>query len=42
MHVAAMAPTAVTRAEVPADMVERESHVIKEQVMAEGKPEEIA
>ena len=42
MHVAAMNPTAITRDEVPAEMVEHESHVIKEQVMQEGKPAEIA
>ncbi len=42
MHVAAMNPTAIRRDEVPAELVERESHVIKEQVMQEGKPEEIA
>lgn len=42
MHVAAMNPTAIRRDEVPADLVERESHVIKEQVMAEGKPADIA
>ncbi len=42
MHVAAMNPTAVTRSEVPQEMIDRESHVIKEQVKAEGKPEEIA
>ena len=42
MHVAAMNPTAVKRDEVPSDLVERESHVIKEQVMAEGKPADIA
>lgn len=42
MHVAAMNPTAVKRDEVPAELVERESHVIKEQVMQEGKPEAIA
>ena len=42
MHVAAMNPTAVTRDEVPAEMVEHESHVIKEQVMQEGKPADIA
>lgn len=42
MHVAAMNPTAVRRDEVSADEVERESHIIKEQVMAEGKPAEIA
>ena len=42
MHVAAMNPTAITRDEVPAEMVEHESHVIKEQVMQEGKPADIA
>lgn len=42
MHVAAMNPTAVTRSEVPQDIVEHESHVIKEQVMQEGKPADIA
>lgn len=42
MHVAAMNPTAIRRDEVPADLVERESHVIKEQVMGEGKPADIA
>lgn len=42
MHVAAMNPTAVKRDEVPAELVERESHVIKEQVMQEGKPAAIA
>lgn len=42
MHVAAMNPTAMTRDEVPAELIERESHVIKEQVMQEGKPENIA
>ncbi len=42
MHVAAMNPTAIKRDEVPTDLVERESKVIKEQVMQEGKPEDIA
>ena len=42
MHVAAMNPTAITRDEVPAELVEHEAHVIKEQVMQEGKPAEIA
>lgn len=42
MHVAAMNPTAITRSEVPSEMVERESNVIKEQVMGEGKPADIA
>ena len=42
MHAAAMNPTAITRDEVPAELVEHEAHVIKEQVMQEGKPAEIA
>ena len=42
MHVAAMAPVCVNRESVPTDMVEHESKVIKEQVMNEGKPAEIA
>ena len=42
MHVAAMNPTAIRRDEVPAELVERESHVIKEQVMGEGKAADIA
>ena len=42
MQTAAMNPTALNRNGVPAEDVERESKVIKEQVMAEGKPEEIA
>lgn len=42
MHVAAMAPVCVNRDSVPADMIEHESKVIKEQVMNEGKPADIA
>lgn len=42
MHVAAMAPVCATRSDVPADMVNHESKVIKEQVMNEGKPADIA
>ena len=42
MQAAAMNPTALRRDGVPTEVVERESHIIKEQVMAEGKPEEIA
>ena len=42
MHVAAMAPVCATRSDVPTDMVEHESKVIKEQVMNEGKPADIA
>lgn len=42
MHVAAMAPVCATRSDVPTEMVEHESKVIKEQVMNEGKPADIA
>lgn len=42
MHVAAMNPTCIMREDVPSDLLERESNVIKEQVMNEGKPAEIA
>ena len=42
MQACAMNPTALNRDGVPAEVVEREAHIIKEQVMAEGKPEEIA
>ena len=42
MHVAAMSPVCLARTEVPEDMLERERKVIKEQVMNEGKPAEIA
>ena len=42
MQAAAMNTVALKRDGVPADMVEKESHIIKEQVMAEGKPENIA
>ncbi len=42
MHTAAMNPTAISRDAVPQEMIERESTVIKEQVMNEGKPADIA
>jgi len=42
LHVAAMNPIAVTREEVPADLVARESEIYKKQAMDSGKPEEIA
>ena len=37
-----MNPTCIMREDVPSDLLERESNVIKEQVMNEGKPAEIA
>ena len=42
MQAAAMNPVGLRKEDVPAAMVEKESHIIKEQVMAEGKPEAIA
>lgn len=42
MQIAAMAPVAVKREDVPAEVVEREKAVYKEQVLNEGKPEHIA
>jgi len=42
MHVAAMNPVCLRRAEMPEELLEHEKKVIKEQVMNEGKPEEIA
>ncbi len=42
MHIAAMRPQYVTRAEVPSNIVEREKEIIKEQAINEGKPADIA
>lgn len=42
MHAAAMRPLYVKREDVPAEEVERETSVLKEQAMNEGKPAEIA
>lgn len=42
MHAAAMRPSYVKREDVPAEEVERETLVLKEQAMNEGKPAEIA
>ena len=42
MHIAAMSPVCVSREEVPAEMLEHEKTIIKEQVMNEGKPADIA
>jgi elongation factor Ts len=41
MHIAAAAPVAVSRDEVPAETVERERNVYREQVRESGKPEKI-
>jgi elongation factor Ts len=42
MHIASAAPLAVSKADVPAELVERERAVYVEQVKEEGKPEAIA
>ena len=42
MHAAAMRPSYVKREDVPAEEVERETSVLKEQAMNEAKPAEIA
>ena len=42
MQTAAMNPMCLNRESVPADVLERERTVIKEQVLNEGKPEDIA
>ena len=42
MHVAAMRPLYLNRDEVPADVLNHEKEVIKEQAMNEGKPADIA
>ena len=42
MHAAAMRPKYVSKEDVPADEVEHEKSILKEQAMSEGKPAEIA
>jgi elongation factor Ts len=41
MHIAAASPLALTPEEIPADVVERERGVYREQVKQEGKPEKM-
>jgi len=41
MHIAASNPVAVSREEVPAEMVEREKEIYKAQALDSGKPENI-
>lgn len=41
MHIAAAAPTAVSREEIPEDVVERERAVYQQQLAESGKPEKI-
>ena len=42
MHVAAMRPLCISSDEVPADTLEKEKAIYKEQAINEGKPEDIA
>lgn len=42
LHIASMAPLAISKDDIPEDVVEREKRVFLEQVKDEGKPEEIA
>ena len=42
MHAAAMRPNYVTKEEVPAEEIEKEREILKEQAMNEGKPANIA
>lgn len=41
MHVAAMAPQAVTREQMPADLVAKEEEIAREQIRASGKPDNL-
>jgi elongation factor Ts len=41
MHIAAAAPTSVSRDEIPADIMERERNIYREQMKESGKPEAI-
>ncbi len=41
MHIVAARPTYVTRDQVPADIVEREKVIYREQMVASGKPEQV-
>jgi elongation factor Ts len=42
MHVAAVSPLAVSRDEVPADVVQREKDIYINQALESGKPQQIA
>ncbi|MDR1101147.1 MAG: translation elongation factor Ts [Clostridiales bacterium] len=42
MHIAALSPKYIRREEVPTEIVEKERDILKAQVVAEGKPENIA
>ncbi|MEW6594889.1 MAG: translation elongation factor Ts [Thermodesulfobacteriota bacterium] len=42
MHIAASNPVSIKREDVPADLIERERNIYKQQAMDSGKPENIA
>lgn len=42
LHIAAAAPQYTTRNQVPAEVIEREKAIYREQLAAEGKPAEVA
>jgi len=41
MHIVASRPLYVTREEVPADLIEREKSIYREQMISSGKPEQV-
>jgi elongation factor Ts len=41
MHIAAAAPTSVSRDQIPSDVLERERNIYREQMRESGKPEQI-
>ncbi|SMP15150.1 elongation factor Ts [Desulfurobacterium pacificum] len=41
MQIAAMSPEYVSKEDVPAEVIEKEKEILKEQALAEGKPEHI-
>lgn len=41
MHIAAMSPQAVTRQDMPADLVAKEEEIAREQIRASGKPDNL-
>ena len=41
MHIAAARPTYLTREEVPADVMDREKRIFREQALESGKPEKV-
>ena len=41
LHIAAMSPLYTNRADVPEEVVAKEKDILKEQLLAEGKPEEM-